>query len=185
MEQVARRREREQSAYSGFVEIRYWQFTLYLFGGLLICELIMSTMPSLYSTYSDMIGIIGLSVEATLPIPQIIANMQTKSCRGFRLSVLISWLGGDAMKIFWFFTATSEIPWAFKVCGIFQACCDAFLGVQYLMYGEGEQAVKSHSMPLEDQNPPWSEAYKPAMHGHSRSLTPTRRQALFNDTEME
>ena len=42
------------------------------------------------------------------------------------------------MKMFWFFTATTEIPWAFKLCGIFQACCDAFLGIQYLMYGNGE-----------------------------------------------
>lgn len=54
------------------------------------------------------------------------------------MSVLASWLAGDAMKMFWFFTSTTEIPWAFKLCGIFQACCDAFLGIQYLMYGSGE-----------------------------------------------
>lgn len=41
------------------------------------------------------------------------------------------------MKMFWFFTATSEIPLAFKLCGIFQMCCDSFLGVQYAMYGDG------------------------------------------------
>lgn len=50
------------------------------------------------------------------------------------------------MKMFWFFTATTEIPWAFKLCGIFQACCDMFLGVQYWIYGEGPVAVKDHSM---------------------------------------
>lgn len=44
------------------------------------------------------------------------------------------------MKMFWFFNATSEIPWAFKMCGIFQMCCDSFLGVQYLMYGSGSGA---------------------------------------------
>lgn len=42
------------------------------------------------------------------------------------------------MKMFWFFSATSEIPWAFKLCGIFQMCCDFFLGVQYWIYGEGD-----------------------------------------------
>lgn len=51
------------------------------------------------------------------------------------------------MKMFWFFTATSEIPWAFKMCGIFQMGCDLFLGVQYLIYGDGpagDMARKEH-----------------------------------------
>jgi len=50
------------------------------------------------------------------------------------------------MKMFWFFTATSEIPWSFKLCGIFQMCCDLFLGVQYFVYGDGEtgKVVKEH-----------------------------------------
>jgi hypothetical protein len=54
------------------------------------------------------------------------------------------------MKMFWFFTATSEIPWAFKLCGIFQMCCDFFLGVQYAIYGDGpgEMARKEH-VPLD------------------------------------
>lgn len=85
-----------------------------------------------------LLGYIGLSVEATLPLPQIFANARLRSCKGFRVSVLASWLAGDSMKMFWFFTSTTEIPWAFKLCGIFQACCDAFLGLQYLMYGSGE-----------------------------------------------
>ena len=85
----------------------------------------------------------GLSIEATLPLPQILANAQTRSCKGFRVSVLASWLAGDAMKMFWFFTATTEIPWVFKVCGMFQASCDCFLGVQYFMYGDGLSALGS------------------------------------------
>lgn len=87
-----------------------------------------------------LLGYIGLSVEATLPLPQIFGNARLRSCKGFRVSVLASWLAGDTMKMFWFFTSTTEIPWAFKLCGIFQACCDAFLGLQYLMYGSGEPA---------------------------------------------
>ncbi len=58
--------------------------------------------------------------------------------KGLGSRFLVSWLLGDAMKMFWFFTATTEIPWAFKLCGIFQAGCDMFLGLQYLMYGSGE-----------------------------------------------
>lgn len=39
----------------------------------------------------------------------------------------------------WFFFASSsgEVPWAFKVCGIFQASCDLGLAVQYLVWGDG------------------------------------------------
>lgn len=81
-------------------------------------------------------------VEATLPLPQIISNERTRTCKGFRVSVLASWLAGDAMKMFWFFSATTEIPFAFKLCGIFQACCDMYLGYQYWTYGSGEEKYK-------------------------------------------
>lgn len=116
---------------------RYWQFLLYLFIVLTALELILAPFTGIYARYSVLLGYIGLSVEATLPLPQIFANARSRSCKGFRVSVLASWLAGDAMKMFWFFTSTTEIPWAFKLCGIFQAGCDAFLGVQYLMYGGG------------------------------------------------
>lgn len=97
-------------------------------------ELIISPISRLYSLYSAGIGIIGLSVEAMLPVPQIMTNFRSQSCKGFRPSVLASWLAGDLMKMFWFFTATSEIPWTFKLCGIFQMGCDIFLGIQYWLY---------------------------------------------------
>lgn len=118
----------------------YWQFLLYLFITLTALELVLSPMPSLYNLYSPSIGYIGLSIEATLPLPQIYSNYKSRSCKGFRVSVLANWLLGDFMKMFWFFTATTEIPWAFKLCGIFQMCCDCFLGVQYWMYGDGDTA---------------------------------------------
>jgi hypothetical protein len=94
-------------------------------------------MPKLYNFYSSLIGYVGLAVEASLPFPQIFSNMRTKSCSGFRVSVIASWLAGDLMKMFWFFNATTEIPVAFKLCGIFQMCCDAFLALQYVFYGSG------------------------------------------------
>lgn len=120
---------------------RYWQFLLYLFIGLTAFELLLAPFRSVYALYSALIGYLGLSIEAMLPLPQIFANAQSRSCRGFRPSVLASWLAGDTMKMFWFFTSTTEIPWAFKLCGIFQAGCDLFLGLQYFMYGNGEPGM--------------------------------------------
>lgn len=180
----------------------YWQFLAYLLLGLCVMQLIMAPIHSIYPTYSNMIGIVGLSVEATLPLPQMLANVQTRSCKGFRPSVLASWLIGDAMKMFWFFTATTEIPLAFKVCGIFQASCDCFLGFQYFMYETpyyarlaqqlGLQLGQQAYIPMEERNG-WSDgSYKPTMQhapamGHSpqRSLTPTRRPAFNGTAESE
>ncbi|KAM4056076.1 PQ loop repeat domain-containing protein [Hirsutella rhossiliensis] len=159
----------------------YWQFLLYLAAGLFVLELLMTPIPSLFTLYSAMLGYVGLSVEATLAIPQILANSQTRSCKGFRLSVLVAWLGGDAMKILWFFTTTTDIPVAFKVCGLFQAACDCLLGAQYLMYGEGEDIVKEH--PLEEGQ--WSSAFTHGVRPHSRSFSQTKGSAPYSDSEVD
>jgi len=136
----------------------YWQFILSLFIGLTVCELILAPMHGLYPLYSSFVGYAGLAIEATLPLPPILAHQRVKSCKGFRFSVLISWLLGDAMKMAWFFTSSTTIPWAFKICGIFQAGCDTFLGIQYLMYGSGPSlpaVIKEH--PLSE----WPESHNP------------------------
>jgi len=136
----------------------YWQFLLYLFVTLVAFELVLTPLPRMYGIYSAGIGYLGLSIEATLPLPQILSNHRSRSCKGFRLSVLVSWIAGDMMKMFWFFTATSEIPLAFKLCGIFQMCCDLFLGVQYWMYGDGPalgaRGMKEHLSPVDSLNMP-------------------------------
>lgn len=179
----------------------YWHFIMYFVLALCVLQLIFAPMHSFYSFYSEMIGVVGLSVEATLPLPQIIANTQTRACKGFRLSVLASWLIGDAMKMIWFFTSSSEIPWAFKVCGIFQAGCDCLLGLQYFLFETqaGAQLLQSapsfgggsnynsngHQYQMQENNN-WDQSdYKPSMHAPTRSLTPTRRPAPFSDDDAE
>ncbi|KAI0434515.1 hypothetical protein F5Y09DRAFT_233768 [Xylaria sp. FL1042] len=137
----------------------YWQFLLYLFVILTALELLVAPFDSIYPTYSALIGYIGLSVEATLPLPQLYANAQSRSCKGFRFSVLASWIVGDSMKMFWFFTATTEIPLAFKLCGIFQAICDALIGVQYFVYGNRRPA------PAGAQQQDWELAGKSSSNG--------------------
>jgi hypothetical protein len=141
-----RRKEEEKANPAPWPLGRYWQFLLWMFIGLTLNELLLAQIPFLYPAYSKLIGYTGLLVEATLPLPQILANWRSRSCRGFRLSVLAFWLLGDATKMFWFFTSVTEIPWPFKLCGMFQACCDSFLGVQYLMYGSGEGGAPTPKM---------------------------------------
>jgi solute carrier family 66, member 2 len=143
--------------------------------------LILAPVHSLYPVYSSFVGYAGLSIEATLPIPQILANARSKSCKGFRFSVLASWLVGDAMKMAWFFTSSTTIPWAFKICGIFQAGCDTFLGVQYLMYGSGQPhpvAIKEH--PLSD----WTEAQAGSYSNTSGRDTPLGRRTSSTEKKI-
>ena len=56
------------------------------------------------------------------------------------------------MKMLWFYTALpGAIPLAFKLCGVFQMCCDLFLGFQAYIYGDGDKVtglgLKDHLKP--------------------------------------
>ena len=111
----------------------YWQFLAYYALTLTALQALIGSDPF----YIAFQGYVALTIEATLPIPQVLENQRSQSCSGFRLSVLINWLIGDAFKMTYFFLSEGGVPWAFKLCGIFQAMCDCYLGVQYLMYGNG------------------------------------------------
>lgn len=112
----------------------YWQFLAYYSVTLLALQALIGTNEA----YVAIQGYVALSVEAVLPIPQILQNQRSRSCKGFRFSVLINWLVGDAFKMTYFFLSGAGVPWAFKLCGLFQAACDCYLGVQYWMFGEGD-----------------------------------------------
>src|SRR5947207_4309166 len=86
-------------------------------------------------TFISLVGYLALGIEATLPIPQVIANHRNRSCKGFRVSVIFFWLLGDCMKGIFF--TYSETPTAFKLCGLCQFCFDVTLAYQYFTYGTG------------------------------------------------
>lgn len=78
----------------------------------------------------------GLGIEALLPLPQVLQNKRRGSCDGFRVTVLASWLAGDAMKLVFFWNA-EKVGTLFKACAVVQSALDAFLGVQFWWYGNG------------------------------------------------
>lgn len=116
----------------------YFQFLAYMSGILLFIHVL---LPFVSRTpfYISLIGYVGLAIEAILPLPQIIKNHNARSCKGFRLSVIINWLAGDTMKMSYFFLSKEYVPWPFRLCGIFQAICDSYLGLQFYMYGDGSR----------------------------------------------
>jgi solute carrier family 66, member 2 len=116
----------------------YWTFLIYFTAILAVLQVLFGSVTA----YTLMLGYVGLTVEAMLPIPQLMSNYNRKSCKGFRASVIANWLVGDAFKMWFFFASGSGeggVPWAFKICGIFQACCDVGLGLQWWIYGDGPE----------------------------------------------
>jgi hypothetical protein len=111
----------------------YYQFLAYLTSALFAIHVLLPFVSS-SPTYISFLGYAGLAVEAILPLPQILKNYNARSCKGFRLSVIANWLAGDTMKMSYFFLSSDVIPWPFRLCGIFQACCDCYLGYQFYLY---------------------------------------------------
>ncbi|EAW14755.1 PQ-loop repeat-containing protein [Aspergillus clavatus NRRL 1] len=129
----------------------YWMCLAYFIAGLSVVQILLP--PIAYSEfYVNLLGYAGLAVEATLPIPQIIANHRSRSCTGFRLSVVAAWILGDMMKLSYFFTSAEEIPWSFKLCALFQCVCDLYLGLQFWMYSRPSFPAASTPRP---QNAGW------------------------------
>ncbi|KAF1847722.1 PQ loop repeat protein [Cucurbitaria berberidis CBS 394.84] len=131
----------------------FWTFITYFAGVLLVLHFLVS--PTAYFIpYTDLLGMVALTIEATLPLPQLLANWQRKGCKGFRPSVIVNWVIGDTFKMWFFFSSpVGEVPWAFKACGIFQACCDLGLAAQYLMWGDGPIGVDGAGREKELRSP--------------------------------
>jgi len=118
----------------------YWQFLGLLTAGLLALHVLLAPSSSRARPYTAVLGALGLTIEATLALPQLWSNYCSRSTRGFRVSVLANWLLGDAMKMsFFFLQGGGKVPWAFKACGVFQAVCDVGLGLQWWIYGSGDE----------------------------------------------
>jgi len=126
----------------------YWRFMSYFTAVLFVLQVVLVQNEGIYKSWTTLLGYTALAIEATLPLPQILNNQRRRCCKGFRLSVLANWLVGDAFKMVFFFVKdSSDVPWAFKLCGVFQACCDCYLGVQYYMFGDGEVVMPGVSGP--------------------------------------
>jgi hypothetical protein len=127
----------------------YWSFVAYFTLTLLVLHILLSS-TGLFIPYTNLLGYIALATEATLPMPQLLANYRRRGCKGFRLSVCANWIIGDTFKMWFFFASGSGeggVPIAFKVAGIIQALCDAGLGVQFWIWGDGPEPEKVHQSP--------------------------------------
>ncbi|KAF2727854.1 hypothetical protein EJ04DRAFT_478353 [Polyplosphaeria fusca] len=121
----------------------YWAFIAYFTLVLLVMHLLLSP-TGLFVPYTTLLGYIALTIEATLPLPQLLSNYRRRATTGFRFSVIVNWIIGDLFKMWFFFASGSGeggVPLAFKLCGVFQALCDLGLGLQFFIWGDGPTGV--------------------------------------------
>lgn len=99
---------------------------------LILLHLLIGNSPM----YITLLGMIGLGIEATLPIPQFLTHYKHKSVSGFRPSVIVAWLLGDVFKCSFFFFGGANVSWQFKTCALVQISFDLGIAVQFCVYGE-------------------------------------------------
>ncbi|KAG5476504.1 hypothetical protein LSCM1_04217 [Leishmania martiniquensis] len=81
---------------------------------------------------ADVVGYAALGLESLLVLPQILRNARRRSTEGLTMLLILTWVGGDAIKVAYFIYARQSLP--FILCGCFQAFLDVVVVVQLVYY---------------------------------------------------
>ncbi|KAI9272461.1 PQ loop repeat-domain-containing protein [Sporodiniella umbellata] len=115
----------------------FWHWESYL--NYIIALLIFTTVVALlylllspYALFIEMLGILSLGIESTLPLPQCISNFRNRSTQGFSLLVLGSWFLGDGFKLFYF--VFTQSPPQFIACGSVQLFIDTLIVIECFLF---------------------------------------------------
>lgn len=130
------------------VEGMYWKF-LILFAG------VFGVLTMLFyqvEVYGDIIGTLGLFIESLLPLPQILLLNRLQSIENFKVILLLSWLGGDCLKMGYLFFGTNDISMIFIFAGLFQMSLDIYIAIQYLQLRFGKQAQQQQQQQQQQQS---------------------------------
>ncbi|MEE6499953.1 hypothetical protein FKM82_003653 [Ascaphus truei] len=80
------------------------------------------------------IGLLALSAEAMLGVPQLLQNFQNSSTRGMSVKMVLLWTAGDCFKTGYFII--KETPAQFWLCGVLQICIDVAILLQVVKYNQ-------------------------------------------------
>ncbi|KAI8096241.1 uncharacterized protein BX664DRAFT_290996 [Halteromyces radiatus] len=80
----------------------------------------------------ELLGLISLGIESTLPLPQCISNYKNRSTAGFSLLVLMSWFFGDSFKVFYYIS--NQAPYQFILCGGIQLTIDFLIVLECIIF---------------------------------------------------
>ncbi|KAL1924074.1 uncharacterized protein VTP21DRAFT_7109 [Calcarisporiella thermophila] len=87
----------------------------------------------------ELLGAIGLSFEAAVPIPQALSNYSRRSVEGFSAMIAASWIFGDCFKTIYYIT--SGAPRQFIAAGLVQVSLDFVILGQFLLYSRQLRAL--------------------------------------------
>lgn len=128
-------------------EAPYYGFYLRFSGVFAVLTLLFHNL----TIYASVIGITGLFIEALLPLPQILMLRRLQTVRNFKTILLLSWLGGDALKMSYLVYGTDNVSWIFILAGAFQTVLDLVILSQYLYYRKKD--ADEPDIPLHNVNP--------------------------------
>ena len=115
----------------------YWNFLLVFISCQLLITFFVSKVlawDELAQSLGSIIGSLGLLVEALLPLPQISILHTLKSVQGFKLILLLTWLGGDALKITYLLFGAKNVSTPFYFFAFLQMSLNLYIGGQYIYY---------------------------------------------------
>lgn len=110
------------------------QYFLSVVGGTIFFSLyyyLMSEVVGWWPGGASVVGYAALGCEATLVLPQILKNARRHSTYGLDRLLIVSWIGGDSIKVVYFVLLHQPLP--FLLCGIFQLCLDFIVVLQLLV----------------------------------------------------
>ncbi|KAK6463232.1 hypothetical protein DFJ63DRAFT_312555 [Scheffersomyces coipomensis] len=111
-------------------EMIYWKF-ITVFAGIFG---ILTLLFHQYVLWGQILGILGLFIESLLPLPQILLLNRLQSIKNFKIILLLSWLGGDLIKLSYLLFGASNISIIFIIAALFQMALDLIIAYQYLYY---------------------------------------------------
>ncbi len=113
-----------------------WDSTLYyltfIVTLILLLEIISVFFTFQNNIYVEVLGTISSTIEATLPIPQIIENFRRKSTKNLSNTLVGCWILGDSMKTIYFYVSAAPIQ--LLISGMAQILLDVFVIFQICIY---------------------------------------------------
>ena len=133
-------------------EAPYWRF-------LAVFSAVFAVLTGLFRSspwYGAFIGTLGLFIEALLPLPQILMLQRLGTVENFKVILLVSWLGGDCLKLSYLFFGTDNVSSIFVAAALFQMGLDLIILAQYLHFWAADRRRASLPMYEMEALPPVS-----------------------------
>jgi hypothetical protein len=86
--------------------------------------------------YVEFLGYMSGLIEATLGIPQVIANYRAQNTKGFSIILIGTWVSGDSVKLFYYLQSGSPVQ--LVVSALCQLCVDFVIVCQMWYYKNSE-----------------------------------------------